>query len=58
MTSGSDTVLSCPADNWLRELSVWCPALVVVEYRGSMEARRQVRQEALADNNWHVMVTT
>ncbi|KAF0311062.1 Smarcad1 [Amphibalanus amphitrite] len=51
-------VPSSTLDNWLRELSVWCPSLIVVEYRGSMENRRQTRQEALQDDGWHVMVTT
>ncbi|XP_043225767.1 SWI/SNF-related matrix-associated actin-dependent regulator of chromatin subfamily A containing DEAD/H box 1 homolog [Amphibalanus amphitrite] len=51
-------VPSSTLDNWLRELSVWCPSLIAVEYRGSMENRRQTRQEALQDDGWHVMVTT
>ncbi|XP_037083118.1 SWI/SNF-related matrix-associated actin-dependent regulator of chromatin subfamily A containing DEAD/H box 1 homolog [Pollicipes pollicipes] len=52
-------VPSSTLDNWVRELSVWCPSLSVVEYRGSLEQRRDLRQLLLREqHDWQVVVTT
>ena len=44
-------------DNWLRELTMWCPSLVVQVYHGSQQARAEIRntiffkRRAWATNN-------
>ncbi|XP_063051745.1 SWI/SNF-related matrix-associated actin-dependent regulator of chromatin subfamily A containing DEAD/H box 1A [Engraulis encrasicolus] len=34
-------------DNWVRELQLWCPALQLLVYHGSMEDRRYLRRDIL-----------
>jgi SWI/SNF-related matrix-associated actin-dependent regulator 1 of chromatin subfamily A len=45
------------AENWARELAVWCPALVCAKYVGSEAERAQLREE-LREGHWDVLVTT
>lgn len=47
-------------DNWLLELSAWCPELRVVAYRGTLEERRNVRIQLVRGDPdaWDVVVTT
>uniref|UniRef100_A0A146Z2W6 DNA helicase n=1 Tax=Fundulus heteroclitus TaxID=8078 RepID=A0A146Z2W6_FUNHE len=53
------TVPSSTLDNWVRELRLWCPALEVLIYYGSVEERRYLKQEILnGDINFNVIVTT
>jgi len=44
--------------NWLREFAVWCPALVVLAYRGSQKERNQIQSETRRPLNFHVLLTT
>ncbi|KAL8560185.1 hypothetical protein ACOMHN_021679 [Nucella lapillus] len=53
-------VPSSTIENWLRELSAWCPALGVVVYYGSQEERRATRHSIMYEgrDNFHVLLTT
>ncbi|KAG7223402.1 hypothetical protein INR49_032229, partial [Caranx melampygus] len=52
-------VPSSTLDNWVRELKLWCPSLKVLVYYGSVEDRRYLRHDILADNcDFNVIVTT
>lgn len=48
------------ADNWLRELKIWCPALKVLLYYGSQEERREIRNNVFDGEmeEFNVVVTT
>lgn len=48
------------AENWLRELSAWCPALGVIVYYGSQEERRVTRHSIMygGRDDFHVLLTT
>ena len=37
-------------DNWVREISVWCPDFNFTVYQGNMEERRQLRHDVLSHN--------
>ncbi|XP_060069241.1 SWI/SNF-related matrix-associated actin-dependent regulator of chromatin subfamily A containing DEAD/H box 1B-like [Ylistrum balloti] len=53
-------VPSSTIDNWLREFSVWCPAVKVLVYYGSQEDRRVTRRSILYEDfeDFHVILTT
>ncbi|XP_076467265.1 LOW QUALITY PROTEIN: SWI/SNF-related matrix-associated actin-dependent regulator of chromatin subfamily A containing DEAD/H box 1-like [Babylonia areolata] len=53
-------VPSSTIENWLRELSTWCPALGVIVYYGSQEERRATRHSIIYDgrDDFHVLLTT
>lgn len=44
--------------NWLREFAVWCPALVVLAYRGSQKERNQIQAETRRPFDFQVLLTT
>lgn len=48
------------SENWLRELSAWCPELRVIVYYGSQEERRETRHSIMYGGNkdFHVLLTT
>jgi len=52
--------LLCGLDNWLRELRTWCPALEVLLYYGSQEARRGIRADLLDGkmDDFQILLTT
>ncbi|XP_068166653.1 SWI/SNF-related matrix-associated actin-dependent regulator of chromatin subfamily A containing DEAD/H box 1A [Antennarius striatus] len=53
------TVPASTLDNWVRELTLWCPRLKVVVYYGSMEDRRYLRHDILSEAvEFNVIVTT
>ncbi|XP_015251112.1 PREDICTED: SWI/SNF-related matrix-associated actin-dependent regulator of chromatin subfamily A containing DEAD/H box 1 [Cyprinodon variegatus] len=53
------TVPSSTLDNWVRELRLWCPALQVLIYYGSVEERRYLKHDILnGDVDFNVIVTT
>lgn len=53
------TVPSSTLDNWVRELRLWCPALEVLIYYGSVEERRYLKHDILnGDLHFNVIVTT
>ncbi|PWA15892.1 hypothetical protein CCH79_00008945 [Gambusia affinis] len=53
------TVPSSTLDNWVRELRLWCPALEVLIYYGSVEERRYLKHDILnGDVHFNVIVTT
>ncbi|KAI0218027.1 SWI/SNF-related matrix-associated actin-dependent regulator of chromatin subfamily A containing DEAD/H box 1 [Lamellibrachia satsuma] len=43
---------SSTLDNWLRELKIWCPALGVLLYYGSMEERKEIRSQLLHNSSF------
>ncbi|XP_025099319.1 SWI/SNF-related matrix-associated actin-dependent regulator of chromatin subfamily A containing DEAD/H box 1B-like isoform X2 [Pomacea canaliculata] len=53
-------VPSSTIENWLRELSAWCPELRVIVYYGSQEERRETRHSIMYGGNkdFHVLLTT
>ncbi|XP_021366785.1 SWI/SNF-related matrix-associated actin-dependent regulator of chromatin subfamily A containing DEAD/H box 1-like [Mizuhopecten yessoensis] len=53
-------VPSSTLENWLREFSVWCPAVKVLVYYGSQEDRRVTRRSILYEDfvDFHVILTT
>ncbi len=47
------------ADNWLRELRLWCPKLKVLLYYGSQDERREMRYQVLEGKaDFNVVVTS
>ncbi|XP_008416634.1 SWI/SNF-related matrix-associated actin-dependent regulator of chromatin subfamily A containing DEAD/H box 1A isoform X2 [Poecilia reticulata] len=53
------TVPSSTLDNWVRELRLWCPALEVLIYYGSVEERRYLKHDILnGEVHFNVIVTT
>ncbi|KAM4745184.1 SWI/SNF-related matrix-associated actin-dependent regulator of chromatin subfamily A containing DEAD/H box 1A [Anableps anableps] len=53
------TVPSSTLDNWVRELRLWCPALEVLIYYGSVEERRYLKHDILnGELQFNVIVTT
>ncbi|XP_077457544.1 SWI/SNF-related matrix-associated actin-dependent regulator of chromatin subfamily A containing DEAD/H box 1A-like [Stigmatopora argus] len=53
------TVPASTLDNWVRELSAWCPTLKVLVYYGSMEDRHFLKHDILNDEvEFNVLVTT
>lgn len=50
------------AENWARELAVWCPSLVCEKYVGSEAERAQLREHLRAGGRgragWDVLITT
>jgi len=48
------------ADNWLRELRTWCPALEVLLYYGSQEERLGIRTDLLDGkmDKFQILLTT
>uniref|UniRef100_A0A3B5L384 DNA helicase n=1 Tax=Xiphophorus couchianus TaxID=32473 RepID=A0A3B5L384_9TELE len=53
------TVPSSTLDNWVRELRLWCPAVEVLIYYGSVEERRYLKHDILnGEVHFNVIVTT
>ncbi|XP_077600807.1 SWI/SNF-related matrix-associated actin-dependent regulator of chromatin subfamily A containing DEAD/H box 1A-like [Stigmatopora nigra] len=53
------TVPASTLDNWVRELTAWCPTLKVLVYCGSMEDRHYLKHDILNDEvEFNVLVTT
>jgi SWI/SNF-related matrix-associated actin-dependent regulator 1 of chromatin subfamily A len=47
------------ADNWKKELSIWCPSLNVLNYYGSQNERYQMRTDILKGRvDFDVILTT
>ncbi|XP_069124027.1 SWI/SNF-related matrix-associated actin-dependent regulator of chromatin subfamily A containing DEAD/H box 1 homolog [Argopecten irradians] len=53
-------VPSSTIENWMREFSVWCPAVKVLVYYGSQEDRRVTRRSILYEDydDFNVILTT
>ncbi|KAH3666464.1 hypothetical protein OGAPHI_003460 [Ogataea philodendri] len=51
-------VPSSTLENWLREFQKFSPSLKVVPYYGSQNARAELREELMYNNDYDVLVTT
>jgi len=45
-------------NNWAYELQRWVPSMVSIVYDGSKEARKKLREEDMATENYNVLLTT
>lgn len=51
-------VPSSTLDNWMREITMWCPCLSSISYAGSMAERRDLQYDIMENEDLNIVVTT